>query len=492
MSRVLVVDCGSAGVRAAVVHDLEVTSSARRTCPLTVPADAPTGREWDPAQLWAVVCEAIRAAVGDTAVDAVVCTTQRLATVFVDGAGAALYAGPNTDARGFLEAVELHRRAGARLYDIGGHQPPIVLVPARLAWFREHRPATAAAVRAVLPVSDWLAFRLSGALACEPSNASDTGLLDVSAGEWATGLAADCGVAPSMLPPVRAAGDVLGAVTSAAAADCDLPTGTPVVVGAGDTMAALLGMGVVDPGAVAVVAGSTMPVEAVTDAPTVDPARRLWRGCHAVAGRWLLEANGSECGLAQTWMASLMGVAPEELHSLAAGAPPASVAPAVLGPGPLDFSDLPLLRAGELRLNLPLAQLGPDRAMVARAFVESIAHAARHCIGWLGAATRVDGPVALGGGMAGSPLLPAVLASVLGRPLRCHDGDATVRGAAACAEAGLAADTDVLGVARALGGRGRIVEPVDEWVDAYEAAHQTWVATWDRLDEGVARFSSLL
>lgn len=492
MSRILVVDCGSAGVRAAVLHDLEVTASARRTCPQVVPTDAPTGREWDPAQLWAVVCEAIRAAAGDTPVDAVVCTTQRLATVFLDGAGEALYAGPNTDARGFLEAVELQRRAGERLYDVGGHQPPVVLAPARLAWFRQHRPEVAAAVATVLPVSDWLAFRLSGELACEPSNASDTGLLDVTTGEWATDLAVECGVMASLLAPLRAAGDVLGAVTSAAAADCDLATGTPVVVGAGDTMAALVGMGVVDPGAVAVVAGSTMPVEAVTDTPAVDPTRRLWRGRHAVEGRWLLEANGSECGLAQAWMADLMGVAPEDLHALAAGAPPASVAPAVLGPGPLDFSDLPLLRAGELRLNLPLVQLGPDRAMVARAFVESIAHAARHCITWLGAATNVDGPVSLGGGMAESPLLPGVLASVLGRAVRCHDGDATVRGAAVGAEAGLAPGTDLVEVARRLGGRGRIVEPVDEWVEPYEAAHRGWVATWDRLHEGVARFSSLL
>ncbi|MFN8103010.1 MAG: FGGY-family carbohydrate kinase [Acidimicrobiia bacterium] len=492
MSRVLVVDCGSSSVNAAVVHDGVVTSAARRTCPQSTPADAPTGREWDPDQLWAVVCEAMRAAAGEVPVDAVVCTTQRLATVFLDASGAALYTGPNTDARGFMEAVELQRRTGARLYDTGGHQPPIVLVPARLAWFREHRPEAAASVRTVLPVSDWLAFRLSGEIACEPSNASDTGLLDVSERAWATDLAAECGVAPSMLPPLRAAGDVLGTITSVAAADTDLAVGTPVVVGAGDTMAALAGMGVVDTGAVGIVAGSTMPVAAVAERGTTDPARRLWRGCHAVGGRWLLEANGSECGLAQAWLADLMDVAPEELHTMATDAPPASVAPAVLGPGPLDFSDLPLLRSGELRVNLPLVQLGPTRAMIARAFVESIAYAARHCLAWVGAATAVDGPVALGGGMAESPLLAEVLASVLGRTVVCHDAHATVRGAAACAEAGLGTYPDLYAAASTNVGGGREVAPVDEWVEVYDAGYQAWSETWDRLHEGVARFSSLM
>lgn len=492
MSRVLVVDCGSSAVNAAVVHDGDVTAAARRTCPQTVPADAPTGREWDPDQLWAVVCEAIRAAAGDVAVDAVVCTTQRLATVLLDTAGRAVYAGPNSDARGFAEAVELQARVGERLYDIGGHQPPIVLAPARLAWFRAHRPDVADTVAKVVPVSDWLAFRLSGELACEPSNASDTGLLDVSARAWATDLAGECGVPPSALPPLRAAGEVLGGLTSVAAADTDLAVGTPVVVGAGDTMAALVGMGIVDSGAVGVVAGSTMPVAAVTADAVTDPHRRLWRGCHAVAGRWLLEANGSECGLAQAWFATLLDVAPEEVHTLAADAPPGGVAPAVLGPGPLDFSDLPLLRAGELRVNLPLAQLGPTRAMVARAFVESVAYAARHCLAWVAAAAPVDGPLALGGGMAESPLLPEVMASVLGREVRCHDGHATVRGAAACAEVGLGAFADVGTAARGLAGRGRAVAPVDEWVDTYAAGYQAWVLTWDRLHEGVTRFSSLL
>ncbi|MBX7161044.1 MAG: FGGY-family carbohydrate kinase [Acidimicrobiia bacterium] len=492
MSRVLVVDCGSSTVNAAVVHDGDVMSAARRTCPQIVPPEAPMGREWDPEQLWAVVCEAIRAAAGDTDVDAVVCTTQRLATVFLDAGGDALYAGPNTDARGFAEALELEARVGERLYDTGGHQPPIVLAPARLAWFRAHRPDVAAAVDKIVPVSDWLAFRLCGELACEPSNASDTGLLDVSARSWAIDLAAECGVAATALPPLREAGDALGLVTSTAAADTDLAVGTPVVVGAGDTMAALVGMAIVADGEVGIVAGSTLPVAAVTSAVVTDPHRRLWRGCHAVADRWLLEANGSECGLAQAWFATLLDVAPEEVHTLAAAAPAGGVAPAVLGPGPLDFSDLPLLRAGELRINLPLAQLGPTRAMVARAFVESIAYAARHCLAWVGEATQIDAAVALGGGMAESPLLPDVVASVLGRELRCHDGHVTVRGAAACAEVGLGNQPDVGAAGRTLAGRGRTVSPVDEWVETYAAGYQTWVQTWDRLHEGVARFSSLL
>ena len=124
--------------------------------------------------------------------------------------------------------------------------------------------------------------------------------------------------------------------------------------------------------------------------------------------------------------------------------------------------------------------------------VRTISATAGSGAAWVGEAAPVDGPLALGGGMAESPLLPDVLASVLGCELRCHDGHVTVRGAAACAEAGLGAFADVAAACRPLAGRGRTVAPVYEWVETYAGGYQSWVQTWDRLHEGVARFSSLV
>jgi len=491
VSCVLVVDAGSTTVNAAVVVDGEVVARARRTCPLVVPEDAPTGREWDPLQLWAVTSEAIRAATESVSPDAVVCTTQRLGAVFCDAKGDALYAGPNLDARGIVEAVHLQAELGARIYDVAGHQPPIVLVAARLAWFRANRPEVAAGTRTVMPLSDWLAYRLCGEIGAEPTNASDTGLLDVRNRTWAADLAAECGVDPALLAPLREPGTELGSVTSAAAADTDLRPGTPVAVGMGDTMAALCGMGVVDAGAAAVVAGSTMPVAVVCDSAPTDPYRRLWVGCHGPRGRWMLEANGSECGIAQAWLADLMATEPEQLHVMALEAGPGAVAPAVLGPGPLDFSDLPVIHPGELHVNLPLAQVGPGRNDIARAFVESVGYGARHCLTWIEAAAPVTS-VALGGGMAQSPLLPQVVASMLAAPIEVFDVDVTVRGAACSAEVALGGHADLVAAARAQAGRGRTVEPVEEWVATYEAGYQVWVETWDRLIAGVPRFSTMI
>ena len=412
-------------------------------------------------------------------------TAQRLATAFVADDGATLYAGPNSDARGFLEAVEMQRTHGDHLRDVTGHQPPIVLVPPRLAWFRTHRPDVAARVAAVLPLSDWFGYRLTGVTAAEPSAAGDTGCLDVAGRSWAPDLAAACGVDAGLLPPLREAGDPHGAVAPAAAVETGLPAGLPVAVGCGDTMAALLGMGVTAPGQAGVVAGSTMPVVACAGVPPDDPSRRCWAGCHAPDGRWLLEANGGEAGIAQAWLARVMNVAPEDIHVMAAPAAPASGPLAFVNPGPLDFSDLPLVRTGEVQFPVPLLVLGAEPAAIARAFVENLAYTAATGLGWVAESVPVES-VSVGGGLAESALFPGVLASVLARPVTRFGIDVTMRGAAAL---GLAALGET---APDPAGFGEAGAPVPEWAAPYRAALAAWQAEAERLAAGVGRFSSLL
>lgn len=64
--------------------------------------------------------------------------------------------------------------------------------------------------RTMLLLPDLIGYWLTGAVGAEITNASTTGLLDVRSRSWSSELCAAVGVDPSLLPPLRLPGDVLG------------------------------------------------------------------------------------------------------------------------------------------------------------------------------------------------------------------------------------------------------------------------------------------
>ena len=58
--------------------------------------------------------------------------------------------------------------------------------------------------------------------------------------------------------------------------------------GGGDSQCALLGCGAVSPGDLTIIGGTTVPVMAVCDEPTLDAEGRLWAGHHCVPDTWVL------------------------------------------------------------------------------------------------------------------------------------------------------------------------------------------------------------
>jgi rhamnulokinase len=88
------------------------------------------------------------------------------------------------------------------------------------------------AARQVLLIPDLLAYWLTGELGAEYTNASTTELVDVHTRDWSAPLITGVGLRPSLFPPIRRPGTVLG--------DHE---GTPVVaVGSHDTASAVVGV----------------------------------------------------------------------------------------------------------------------------------------------------------------------------------------------------------------------------------------------------------
>ena len=213
----------------------------------------PGSQIFDTEHNWSLISACVRevlAATDADAVRAVAATSMREGMVLYDARGHEIWACPNVDSRAATEAGELIRSGAAQeIYEIGGDWVSIT-APARFRWLATHEPETFSAIAHVGMLGDWILTRLCGEFTTDPSLGSSSGMFDLATRTWSERLIEVVGLEPSMFPPVREPGEVVGAVTPEAASDTGLRQGTPCVVGGADTQLGLVGIGVARPGAI--------------------------------------------------------------------------------------------------------------------------------------------------------------------------------------------------------------------------------------------------
>ena len=89
---------------------------------------------------------------------------------------------------------------------------------------------------------DYVAYRLTGTAATDPTTASTTGLFSPTAGEWSGEIAESLAHWTAHFPAVHAGGTVDGTILPHAAAELRLPESTQIVHGPGDVGASILAM----------------------------------------------------------------------------------------------------------------------------------------------------------------------------------------------------------------------------------------------------------
>jgi sugar (pentulose or hexulose) kinase len=413
------------------------------------PEAQPGGAQFDASVFWDLFTRLIRQALakGDLAPDqiaAVSSTSQREGIVLLDANGRELYAGPNIDLRRPTDADTFTRTYGELLHGISGHWPFPMFAPYRLLWFKEHRPDLYERVDKMLLLNDWLLYRLSGEHGTEPSNGNETLLFDLKKRQWAWDVIDELGFPRHFFPPVLESGRQLGAVSEAAAGQTGLLPGTPVVMGGGDTQAALLGTGAITPGDVGVVLGTYGPQQLVLDRPVIAEPEYAWSGCHVVPDRWVLESTSMETGQAFRWVRDIFYAAGgqnvyAEMSADAAASPPgARGVLAYTGPRLPNYRNLQFVGPGGFKTQLPPAPASASRGDFARATLESVA-----CAVYANARRleRITGQAVanlrVSGGLSQSETLVSIMASLSEVPVYVpvlKEGSAL--GAAICAGVG--------------------------------------------------------
>ncbi len=294
---------------------------------------------------------------------------------------------------------------------------------ASLAWLREVEPETLDRARAVIQPKDYVVLRLTGVVSADPSDASATWLYDIRERRWSETLAGACGVPTEILPPVSESAAVVGTLRPAAADALGLRAEIPVVAGAGDQAALLLGAGVVEAGRGSITLGTGGQITVVSSRPQVDPDLRLNTFCHAVPNRWYTMGAILNGGIALRWWRDVIDpenpLAYPDLLARAGQVP--------VGSDGLFF--LPYLE-GERTPHMDPGATGAfiglttrhTQAHMTRAVLEGVAYAFRDCLQALQAAGPVPDHFLIGGGGSQGALWRHILANVLGVSLQTIEG----------------------------------------------------------------------
>jgi rhamnulokinase len=340
------------------------------------------------------------------------------------------------------------------------------------------------AARDLLLMPDLLAYWLTGARRAEVTNASTTGLLDVSARRWSDDVARRVGVDPAVFAPLIEAGEPIGELSPHVLAETGLTGPVPVIaVGSHDTASAVVGVpadgerfAFISCGTWSLV-GVELPAPVLTEAGRaanfsnelgVDGTVRYLRN---VMGLWLLQ----EC-LREWPDTDLLTVLDE-----AAAAPPFAAV--------VDASDPEFLAPGGMpeRLAEACRRLGQDapagRAGIVRCVLESLALAHRRVVRQASelSGREVDVVHVVGGG-ARNALLCQLTADACGLPVVAGPVEATALGNVLVQARALGAVHGDLAALRAL---LRATQPLKRYEPRGDEA--AWVEAERRLERAPAR-----
>jgi sugar (pentulose or hexulose) kinase len=371
------------------------------------------------------------------------------------------------DNRAVDEALEMRRVVGIRrMHRLTGHTAEAFHIGPKVLWLRRNEPDIFRRTARFLQPRDVVALRLTGREVTDESHADATLLFDLRGRSWAPALFSAFDLDPSLFPEALPPWAVVAELPRRVAAEVGLRAGVPVVVGAGDSQCVAFGAGVVEPGPMSEMAGSSSCLNSVVVRPVSDI--RVTHYSHVVPDRYTTELGLNTTGAAIDWALSRLGY--DGYESLAADADRfrrrlirgrrvgdlREMAPLFLpylGDGERDD---PTIRAGFVGLSFR-----HEREALAFAVIEGIALGVAETIAILRAAGSPLDELRVGGGGGRLPVLGRVKADALGAPVLHLDGDSAAVGTAMLAAEAAGLGSERAGAIRRFVSRGRRFRPTE-------------------------------
>ncbi len=489
---VLGIDGGTESIRARV-FTLDGRSVGDHAAPYDTQFPAPSHAEQNPEDWWTAAGVAVKgaiAAAGVTpdAIGALACDTTSCTVVALDSSGVPVR--PCLlwmDVRAHREAADILASGDPALRINGGGAGPLSpewMLPKAL-WIKRNQPDIWSETAMVGEYQDFMTLRLTGRWTASLNNMTMRWHYQTRHGGWPDALLARVGLADlrNKWPKDFAApGEVIGPLTKEAAAHLGLTEACQVVQGGADAFIGMIGLGVTQPGDLALITGSSHLQLGVAMRET--HTNGVW-GTYAdcvYPGRDIIEGGQTSTGSVIAWFKR--NFAPDatydDLNALAEALPPG--AEGLLAVDHFQGNRTPhtdaLARGAITGLTLKHTP-----AHVYRALIEGVCLGTRAIVDAFGTAFEAK-RIVVAGGAVNAPFWLQIHADTLGLPLEVTEQpEAPCLGAAILASVGAGAYGDIDSACAAMVRTARVIEPDMQSHAAYAPIFERYQAAFGALKQ---------
>jgi len=303
------IDLGTGGLRVGL-FDREGTPVGFHGVEFPTLHPRPGWAEQDPDDWWSALVQAVPAALSDGGV-----APEEIAGISVDATSATVLA---------VDAEGRHRRPAIMWMDVRASEQAERIAqtgdPAlkyngfgpvsaewglpKALWIKDREPEVYADARYIVDCADWAIQRLTGEWTASVDIAAAKYYYDRDAGGWPATLYESAGgadVLDRFPESVLDIGTPVGGLRRDVAQELGLKPDTPVAAGSVDAHAGALGLGVVEPGTLALITGSSHVMIAQSAEPVHDPG--FW-GAYTdalIRGQYTIEAGQASTGSIVAW-----------------------------------------------------------------------------------------------------------------------------------------------------------------------------------------------
>jgi len=287
---VLVIDAGTSSVKLALVdYNGNIIHKVIKGYTYSIPCENHV--EFNFEILWSKIIEGLKKLPLDSySINAIGLSVLCPGLVPIDKNGTPLRPSIiHLDRRSIEEAKKAMNKIGSdRFLSISANLPyPGGISLTSILWIKNHEPDIYKKTFIFGHTNTFLLKKFTDEFCIDPTNASFTGLYNtIKETGWDFDIITDLGIDYNKLPPVFACGEIAGKVSNKVAKITGLPSGTPVVTGAGDTACAALGAGVVEEGEILNSTGTVELMVLATRKPI--PSKNYLIRTHAIPHRWLI------------------------------------------------------------------------------------------------------------------------------------------------------------------------------------------------------------
>lgn len=424
---ILVHDIGTTGDK-AVLFDVEkrsIVSSTIVEYPTYHPY--PLWAEQNPADWWSAFIESTKSLlrnIDPRDVEAVSFSGQMMACLPVNRDGEALRNAIIWMDQRSVKEVEFIKSMFSEyeFYSITGNRLSPTYPIAKILWLKRSEPAIYSKAYMFLQPKDYIIAKLTGTFQTDYSDASLTGMLDISKRDWAIEVLSEIGIDADKLPVVRPSTTIVGEVSGDAANLLGLHHRPPVIMGCGDGICTAVGATATDIHDSYIYLGASAWLSTISDRPLLDKSMRFFNMVYIEPTLYTPTGTMQTAGAALRWfrdnifllekaVASLLNTSAYELiDSEAEKSPPGAngllFLPYLMGERAPWWSSY----ARGVLLGLTLSHSRND---IARAVLEGIAlNLGLVMLSFIENGAIIREPVALVGGGARSRLWPRILSNI--------------------------------------------------------------------------------